>query len=124
MTADHQLMSNHTAGRILDYVSLLINIFFDDATLVNFDLRRYKSKFYRRLKKYNLDWKKRVEELYAKIRESEPQLEIMPGNMVNYQIISNAKLLQTKVPFLGKLCFLTVILRINQLTLFYGCKLF
>nr|CAH8868584.1 unnamed protein product [Trichobilharzia regenti] len=95
-----------------------------NSRLLNFDLRRYKSKFYRRLKKYNLDWKKRVEELYAKIRESEPQLEIMPGNMVNYQIISNAKLLQTKVPFLGKLCFLTVILRINQLTLFYGCKLF
>nr|CAH8821160.1 unnamed protein product [Trichobilharzia regenti] len=29
--------------------------------LVNFHLRRYKSTFYRRLKKYNLDWKKRVE---------------------------------------------------------------
>nr|CAH8866734.1 unnamed protein product [Trichobilharzia regenti] len=55
--------------------------------LVNFDLRRYKSTYYRRLKKYNLDWKKRVEESYAKILASEPQPETMPGNMVTPQQI-------------------------------------
>nr|CAH8866612.1 unnamed protein product [Trichobilharzia regenti] len=55
--------------------------------LVNFDLRRYKSTYYRRLKKYNLDWKKRVEESYAKILASEPQPETMAGNMVTPQQI-------------------------------------
>ncbi|CAH8867830.1 unnamed protein product [Trichobilharzia szidati] len=49
---------------------------------VNFDFKRYRSMYYRRLKKYKLEWKKHLEELYSKSREMEPQQKITPGNIV------------------------------------------
>ncbi|CAH8851601.1 unnamed protein product [Trichobilharzia szidati] len=52
---------------------------------LNFNFSRYRSKYYRRLKKYKLEWKKHIEELYSKSREIEPQPEITPGNMVTPQ---------------------------------------
>ncbi|CAH8851598.1 unnamed protein product [Trichobilharzia szidati] len=64
---------------------LHLSFFCDEAAKLNFNFSRYRSKYYRRLKKYKLEWKKHIEELYSKSREIEPQPEITPGNMVTPQ---------------------------------------